>query len=217
MKNFLITLILVVSSTTIALSQFTFDILVGVSPESNPVTADLFVNSKTPMQEFRFNMMQSDAQVFAGVKGNIKLKGSFFVDLGLLYGKQKSTYQALFTMEDEDLVSSIHLYKVADHLLLLPVNIGVNLGIVDVTSGFRVIQSIATKTTLHQLKGFSSDEHSTQLGWQTGAGISILKFHLGVEYQGNFSRVGKGMFVNGESLELKNMRGQFLFTIQQSL
>jgi hypothetical protein len=54
------------------------------------------------------------------------------------------------------------------------------------------------------------------MGWQASAGFSIARLRLGVEYQGQFTRVGAGKFVNDQSLEIMHVPGQFVVSLQKS-
>ena len=217
MKNiFSILILLLVSMGPIA-AQVSFEVFGGISPRSTPANADLYVNRHSPHEEFRFNMTKVDPQFFAGVKGHLELGAPFFAEAGLMYTRRKSTYEALYTIIDREHPVSSYMMTETEDLIALPVNIGVNLGIFDITSGFRINQSIGKKSDLDQLNGFVSEGNPIRFGFQAGTGVSIFRSRIGIEYLGNFSRVGSGMYVNNQSLELMNVPGQFVLTLQHSL
>lgn len=216
MKNLAITFCFTILSVTMVSSQLRFDVVGGVSPGSSPSSAGLVVNRHLPHEEFVFNMNKVDPQIFAGVKGHMELGAPFFVDAGLLYTRKKSNYDVVYTIIDTEHPVSQHTMTQTDHMIMLPVNIGANMGMFDVTSGFRLMKSVYSKTNLDQLTGFSSEGNPFELGWQAGAGFDLMRTRIGLEYQGNFSRVGKGMFINEQPLELMNVPGQFILLLSHS-
>lgn len=199
-----------------ASAQSRLDVFGGYSPSSTPGSADLLVNRQTPHEEFMFNMVEVAPQYFVGAKGHVNLAAPFFAEAGLTYTMRKSTYRLEYTMVHTDRATGEQFLSETDHMIMLPVNIGVNLGSFDVTSGFRAITSLSRKSELTDIAGFNMDNNKIRIGWQGGIGYYILRSRIGIEYQGCFSRVGSGRSVNGQSLELMNTGCQFVFNIQQS-
>ena len=216
MKNIYITIIVVASSVSSLYSQLRFDIVGGVSAGATPVSAGVIINRHLPHEEFIFNLAKVDPQLHAGIKSQVELTAPFFLEGGLLYTRSSSTYDVTYTIIDTEHPIPNHLMKETEHLVMLPVNIGVNIGAFDVTSGLRLVQSLSKNTDLHQLTGFSAGGNKIKTGWQASVGYSFLRERVGLEYQGNFSRVGSGMFVNGQSLEITNVPGQFVLFLQHS-
>jgi hypothetical protein len=216
LKNTLIFSILVMISygTT---AQIRFDLMTGVSPKSTPQNAGRLINRHLPHEEFVFNMIQAEPQVFGGVKAQMALASPFFIDAGLLYTKAKSTYHAAYTIIDAEHPQPDYFMHESRHMLLLPVNIGVNIGIIDVMSGFRLLHTLEKKSELSNLHEYVENTPASQLGWQGSIGVNIHRSRLGIEYQGNFSRVGAGMSMMGQSLELMNVPAQWVLLIQHSI
>ena len=217
MKTIIISTIIALISVTQALSQIRFDVFGGLSPQSSPASADLFVNRHDPHEEFRFNMNKVGSQFFVGAKSHLDLNESFFAEAGLTYTKRRSTYEVNYTLIDNEHPVSNHNLSETDHMIMLPVNLGVNLGPVDITSGLRMMKSISKSSELGQLTGFTVEGNPFRFGWQAGAGFHIYRSRIGLEYQGNFSRVGSGMYVNNQPLELMNVPGQIVLTLQHTL
>lgn len=216
MKTLFTTIIIIAASVSSLFSQIRFDVVGGVSPGSTPSSAGVIINRQLPHEEFVFNMRKVDPQFHAGVKSQVTLTAPFFLETGLFYARSQSTYDVVYTIIDTEHPISNHIMKETEHLVTLPINIGVNIGSFDVTSGLRLIQPISNTTDLHQLAGFILDENKVRMGWQASMGFSFLRERIGIEYQGNFSRVGSGMSVNNQSLELMNVPGQFVLLIQHS-
>ncbi|HUR31011.1 MAG TPA: hypothetical protein VMZ69_06235, partial [Saprospiraceae bacterium] len=190
MKSILITLSIIISFISTSSSQFRFDIVGGVSPGAAPNSAGLLVNRQSPHEEFVFNLAKVNPQFFAGVKGQLQLASPFFMDAGLTYTMRKSTFDVVYTIIDREHPVSQHVMSETNHMMLLPVNVGVNMGIFDVTSGLRLIKSISKNSNLTELSGFQSDGDPIRIGWQAGVGIDVFRSRAGIEYHGNFSRVG---------------------------
>jgi hypothetical protein len=197
-------------------AQIRLDVFGGASPSATPSHAGILMNRESPHEEFIFNVAKVEPQFFFGAKAHMDLHSPFFLETGLLYSQRKSIYSVFYTMVDAEHPVSNHLLNHTMQLLMMPVNIGVSMGNVEVTSGIRAYHSFGTKTQLTQLANYQTENSFLQFGWQAGAGIFIGRTKIGIEYQSDFSRVGHGMSVNGHSLELPNVHGQFLATIQQS-
>ncbi len=195
----------------------TFQVMAGVSPQSSPVSTGLIVNRQLPHDEFVFNMNEVGPQYFGGIKTRLDLNTSFFLDFGLTYTKSKSTYQLKYTLIDAEHPVTNHIMSEAEHLFFLPVNVGVKMGDFEMTSGLRAIHSIDSRSDLQQLDGFENEEKFISLGWQGGIGYNLFGTRIGIDFSSQFSRVGQGMSVNQQSLELMNVPGQFIFTIQRNL
>lgn len=216
MKNIIITSLIVLTGVVTASAQWRLDIVGGISPGANPGSAGLIVNRHLPHEEFLFNIGKVDPQFFVGIKSQVQLGAPFFIESGLMYSRKKSSYDINYTVIDTEHPVPYHIMNETDHQLLLPLNIGVNLGSFDVMSGFRLTQSISKKSELDKLSGFTSNGNPTQIGWQASAGYTFLRNRIGLEYQGNFSRVGSGMMVNNQSLELLNIPGQIALMVNHS-
>lgn len=216
MRNILILAIILIAGLSESMAQIRFDIVGGVSPVSRSSSAGVLINRMNPHEEFVFNVVKVDPQFFIGGKANLELSTPFFANVGLLYSKRNSTYHAAYTIIDAEHPQPDYYMEETEHILMLPVNVGVNIGPLDVTSGLRVMKTAARKSGLDQIAGFTYTGKPIQLGWQAGIGYSLFRTRLGVEYQSTFSRVGNSMMVHDQSLELMNIPGQFVFNIQRS-
>ena len=202
--------------------QFRPGLILGVSPGSSPNTAGIILNRQTPTEEITFNMYKVKPQIFGGLKMNMQLSYPFFAEVGIMYTQRSSEFFTGYTYKIEGRAASVTLSK-TEHMLLMPVNIGVTLGSFDVTTGFRAIGTVASKSDLSQIKGYQSNGDFLDWGWQAGlrytikrSTVGLERSMIGIEYQGSFSRVGHGATVNGKSLELMNIPGQFAITLQHN-
>lgn len=198
-------------------AQIRIDLMVGMSTKSTPQTPGTIVNRHLPHEEFVFNMIKVDPGFQAGVRGHVDLSTPFFAEAGITYSRLTSTYHVEYTIIDTEHPVPEHLMKETEHLISVPVNIGVNIGLVDFTSGFRLTKGLGRNSELdNSLSGFDFSGNGLRTGWQASVGVNFYRTRLGMEYQGNFSRIGNGMTVNGQSLELIHVPGQWVFTIRHS-
>lgn len=193
-------------------AQIKFDFKVGASPGSNPKSAATLINRSNPSEEFQFNMVKAEPQLFAGIAAHVPLKAPFFLEGGISYTKSASVYRIDYSYPEPG--PKEQFMKGSEAMVMLPVNIGARIGNFEVTSGFTAIQSLSVESELAHLNGFKNEAKAVKLGWQMGARYDLKVVMLGAEYQGAFSRVCQGMNVNNESLEIMNVPGRWVFNIQ---
>jgi hypothetical protein len=213
MKNLMLIICVVLAILSQAGAQVQIDIEVGVSPATDPQNAPVIINRDNPFEEFRFNMVHTKPQFFAGVKAHIALGTPFFLKGGLTYTRSNSLYQVAYTIITERNPIQNMFMSESEDLLLFPVDIGVSLGSVDITSGLTLRKAISSLKELNHIDGFTQDEPSVKMGWQMGARYAFKRTMIGVEYQGSLNRIGQDMFVNGHSLEINHVPGRFVFTV----
>jgi hypothetical protein len=215
--KFIVTAILALTIHTMSEAQFRMDVVGGYSPASQPRSAGIIVNRQLPHEEFVFNIIKADQQFHGGIKTQLELGAPFFLEAGLIYTKARTTYHLAYTLIDAEHPEPDYFKEETNHYLMLPVQIGVNLGMVDVMSGFRLMQSMNNQSELESMPGFQGTTSALRYGWQGSVGLNIMRCRVAIEYQGNFSRVGEGMKITGQSLELMNVPGQFVLLFQRSL
>lgn len=213
MKKLLILSVIIYAALSDLNAQFQFVFRIGMSPATNPRTAPLLVGRQNPIEEFQFNMIHTKPQFYAGIGAHLPLAAPFFLEGGFSFTRRTSVYQMNYTIVTESNPAE-KLMTESESLVLLPVNIGFSVGKFDFTSGLTAIKNISSSKEMMAIKGFHKDENSFRLGWQMGARYAIRRVLAGVEYQGTLNRVGEGMYVNGQSLEVMNIPGNFVFSIQ---
>ena len=214
MKKLTLTSIFFFALSFVITSQVQFDIALGVSPGANPNSYGIIVNRENPFEEFQFNLVHVDPQYYGSMKAHIEMSSPFFFEGGISYTQRNSVYHILYTLPTREPAEQEMLMKESESMILLPVNIGVSLGKIDVTSGLRLKKTISSSNELIQLDGFTSDNNSIQMGWQMGFRYGFNRTMIGVEYMGALNRVGEGMYVNGHPLEIMTVPGSFVFSLQ---
>src|SRR4030095_1996658 len=209
MKKLTILCFILFLALTSMQAQAHFDIQLGVSPGGKPTCASLIVNRSNPYEEFQFSIIIVKPQFVTGARANLQLAEPFFLEGGISYTKSTSEFLIDYTLDNENRPPEEHL-SVIEHIIRFPLNVGVSLGSVDITSGLTATKTISSDNELEQLKGFHSDDVKFQLGWQMGTRYAFNRFMVGFEFQGGLNRVGEGMYVSHESLELMNVPGKFV-------
>ena len=211
-KLMIITSILLASSVGL-LSQVSLDVRIGMSPASNPSNASVFINRDNPFEEFQFNQVHTKTQLFGGLALNVQVGSPFFLEGGVFYTKIQSEFMIDYTYARES-GADVQLMKDTEHLVLFPVNIGVSIGKVDLTSGVTLRKTLSQTSEMTHIPGFASYAKNMKFGWQMGARYTINRAMVGMEYQGSFNRVCQDSYVNNHSLEIMNLPGQFVFSVQ---
>ena len=215
MKKVLLTSIILFAASSIIWSQkFGFDIRIGMSPAAHPVTADLIVGRENPHNEFLFNLVRVEPQFYGGLRVHKQLKAPFFLEGGLTYTRRTSQYQVNYRMPQTEPGSQHLIMKESEDILQLPLEIGVSLGRIDVTSGLTIMKTLSSQNELTHLNGFSAENNTLKWGWQMGVRYGIKRVMAGIEYQGSMQRVCQGMYVNEKPLEIMNVPGRFVFSLQ---
>lgn len=200
------------TASTNSWSQIRFDIVAGVSPGVNPKTPEKLINRQLVSDEFRLSVNRIEKQFFLGVNANLSLRAPFFAETGIHFTQRKSEYAMVYTYPNEE-NPPLQYMPETENLLILPLSIGVSIGKVDITSGLTLTGVISKKTSMTHVKGYAADESFLRTGWQAGVRHTFGRSMLGIQYQSSFNRLGTGTQVNGESLELNHIPGQFVMTV----
>lgn len=214
MKKLIISAAILLATCAISQAQLQVKAEFGASPASNATSAGIIVNRDNPREEFQFNQTQVKPQFYGGIRANIKLGSPFFLETGISYTKCTSEFQLNYTMDRPENQPQEMYMSESEDMLLFPLDIGVSIGKLEVTSGLTAIKTISAIKELSHVQGFHSDGNSLKMGWQMGVRYGINRTQIGVEYQGSLNRVGQGMSVNGNSLEIMNVPGKMVFTMQ---
>ena len=212
----LVLLALVYGTSVLSLrAQLSVYVMAGISPESHPTNAYLIVNRLTPQEEFLFNVINTKTQYYGGIKARQDLGANFFMETGALYTQRKTTYSMNYTMKRE--VGAYQELEETEDQLIIPLGVGAKWKAVEFSSGLSGFVSLSKQSDLNHINGFSDQSSTVQLGWHAGIGINLHKVVFGIEYQSALNRMGVGMKIYKQSLELMNVPGQCVAKIQYRL
>ena len=200
-----------VTASTNSWSQIRFDFVAGVSPGVNSNSPEKLINRKFVSDEFRLSLNRIEKQFFLGLNANLSMRAPFFAEAGITFSQRKSEYLMAYTYPNEVDPPQV-LVPETENLLILPLSIGVSIGKVDIISGLNLTGVISKKTEMSHVNGYTTEESFLRTGWHTGVRHTFGRSMIGIQYQSSFNRLGAGTAVNGESLELNHVPGQFVMT-----
>ncbi|HJW29665.1 MAG TPA: hypothetical protein VJ508_10565 [Saprospiraceae bacterium] len=212
MKSLLISSVLSLLVCFPAMSQLQFYMLGGICPEIHPRNASLLVNRNQPVDQFKFNRTQVGTQFFMGVQVRMPLNEYFFTEAGARYSRFSEVYTVTY-LAARQADSRVDM-KEQQNRFTLPVNIGVKLNQVEIVNGFDAVWITNTKSEMDHMPGFKDQSPDFHLGWHINIGLEVNRMVVGAGYQAEFARVGEGMSVNGQSLEIRQLPGQVNFYVQ---
>jgi len=182
-----------------ASAQSTFNVHVGFSPAQKIESQEIRVILTEGQCHGAFSPTQQSSGITAGLGVTHSLKSGFFMRAEFQYSFGKTTYE----MRDIALVSerlATLNYNKSNHILTLPLSIGVKLGSFRVTSGVNANAIVHSTTTLTQLSNFKDGSRSMYLGWHAGLGYDIGKIGLEVRYSQDFGNYGQGYSIGEKEL-----------------
>lgn len=209
------TFLLILSGfTTVAQNRLEFSARLGISPGQYPAQAGVFVNRQDPVNEFYFNIVRLKQQRFAGLGVHVPLNDYFFAESSLTYTRQETQYLAQYTYPNEFRALNTMVINEALDQIYLPVDIGARIGVVEVTSGLKLMRTLKSNHEFSLMEGFKEAERMTQMGWQMGVRAGIAGLKLGVEYNSSFRRICEDRYINSNSIAIRHIPGRFSFNLQ---
>ena len=92
-------------------------------------------------------------------------------------------------------------------------HLGVDLGIVDVTSGFLPQIIVSQDSDLSNLPGYSQKLDRLRFGWHSGLAANVKDMRIGLSYQMDFNNYADHAYINGHNLTLSGRSRRVLGTL----
>jgi len=181
----------------------------GVSPQQTPVDHHIFVNRSSPRDEFTFDITQVKASYVVGVGARYDVKPFFFATEAQ-YNKREYVYNVAYTFPGFDRSDVAELLTEEMTVINLPLTLGVDLGIVDVTSGFLPQLIVSQESDLSNLPGYSQKLNALRFGWHSGAAVNIKDLRVGVTWQMDFNNYADHASINNQNLSLQGRPSRIL-------
>lgn len=199
--------ILGILSTDVS-GQISLGLKAGVSPAVDPGTQFIIVNRQDPSSEFLFNVenVQFDGQL--GLVARYDMKPWWF-SVEALGGRHSTEYSVFYGQDRRSAGVPMRITEQRTYLDV-PVSAGVDLGLVDVFSGFYLSHTLHNNSGLDAINGYSENPSLFSAGWHTGLGVNLGWVTFDVRYQQAFSNYGAHRFVNGQELILRNAPGRVI-------
>ena len=213
MKNFiLISIVLITSIFTGHAQNVAMTFSTGVSPQQNPETHYIFVNRSNPRDEFTFDLAQVKASYFIGVGAKYDLK-PFFVAAEAQYNRREYIYNIEYTFPGFGRSEQSELMTESMNVINVPLTLGVDLGIVDITSGFLPQVILSQSSDLNDLADYSQDLQTLRFGWHSGVAANVGSMRVGVSMQMDFNNYADHAYIREQSLALSGRSTRLLGTV----
>lgn len=193
-------------------AQFSMIVSSAVAPQQTPDLHYIFVNRSSPRDEFTFDLSQVKASYFFGVGAKYDVN-PFFFTAEALYNKQEYVYDVAYTFPAFGRTEEAIQYTEYMNTITMPVSLGVNLGVVEVTSGFLTHIIASQDTDLKAIRGYSQDLNLFRFGWQSGVAARIAQLRVGVSYQMDFNNYADHAYINNQNLSLQGSSTRYLATL----
>jgi hypothetical protein len=202
-KITLLTLLVAFINTTNGISQIRFGIVGGINVVK--VKADDFLASGS---DYKIKFSNSSRMGYhAGVISQIKI-WHLFVQPQLVYTNiRNDIYVENINTQAEDLRE--HVINRID----LPVLLGYRWSIFKLETGPVASVVISDKSELKDITDYDITLSKATIGFQAGLGLDVSKLSLDFKYEGNLSKLGNGITVNGENYNFDSRARQFIFSI----
>lgn len=211
-RTFLLPIFLLIESQIVLLGQWSMTVTAGVSPGQTSGTSVLLVNRSSPQDEFTFQLSSVKASTLLGA-GAMYRFAPFFLSAEAQYTQRAYDYTVSYTYPGFGRSGNEATYSEKMGAIAFPVSLGVNLGVVDVTSGFLPQMIVSRQTDLVRLSGYSDDDSRFRFGWHSGIAALVSTMRIGIHYQMDFASYGDHMTVNGTSLRLKGQPSRVVGTL----
>ncbi|HSF90269.1 MAG TPA: hypothetical protein VLA46_12680 [Saprospiraceae bacterium] len=173
----------------------------GISPQQAPEGHYVFVNRSSPDSEFTFNLSQVKASYFVGA-GVRYAMAPFFLMTEAQYNKRSYVYDVVPTSSSFIRSEETIQFNESMHVINVPVSVGVELGFIEVFSGFLPQFIVSHQTDLDQLTGYSDDLKTLRFGWHTGIAAKVNKLRIGLTYQMDANNYADHISINDQPLKL---------------
>ncbi len=193
-------------------SQMMMTFTAGISPQQQPGSNYIFVNRSSPRDEFTFDLAQVKASYYIGVGARYDI-APFFFSAEAQYNKREYVYDVSYTFPAFGRTETVQQYNEYMHVINVPLSIGVDLGIVDVTSGFLPQVIVSQQSDLEDVAGYNQHLRRLRLGWQSGIAAHVDQMRIGLNWQMDFNNYADHAYIRSQPLSLKGRASRVLGTV----
>ena len=210
-KFFVLTTVLLFAFVVSMQSQVSMVVTAAISPQQTPPSHYIFVNRSTP-DEFTFDLRTVKSSVFIGAGARYDIK-PFFFQAEAQYNKRVYVYDVSYTYTGSGRTDEVNKYEEQMDVINLPLSMGVDLGILDITSGFLPQFILSQQSDLSDLEGYNQDLKTMRFGWHTGIAANVNQLRIGLNWQSDFNNYADHAYIGNQSLELAGRSSRLLGTL----
>ncbi|HZV45466.1 MAG TPA: hypothetical protein VFF90_13360 [Saprospiraceae bacterium] len=210
-KFFVLTTVFLFAFVVSMQSQVSMVVTAGISPQQTPPSHYIFVNRSTP-DEFTFDLRTVKSSVFIGAGARYDIK-PFFFQAEAQYNKRVYVYDVSYTYTGRGRTDEVNKYEEQMDVINLPLSMGVDLGILDITSGFLPQFILSQQSDLSDLEGYNQDLKTMRFGWHTGIAANVNQLRIGLNWQSDFNNYADHAYIGNQSLELAGRSSRLLGTL----
>ncbi len=211
-KFFFLLTVLSLSLTSKSYSQLSMIASMAISPQQTPTSHYIFVNRSSPVDEFTFDLHTVKASYFIGAGARYDIK-PFFFQAEAQYNKREYVYDVKYTLKGRIRTDQSTLYTEQMNVINIPLSLGVDLGVLDVTSGFLPQLILSQQTDLAEITGYHQNLKFLRFGWQTGMAVKINQMRIGLNWQMDFNNYADHAYVRDQPLALQGRSNRLLGTM----
>ena len=145
-----------------------------------------------------------------GAKYNVE---QFFFQAEAQYNKREYVYDISYTFPDFGRTETSVRYTEQQQVINLPLTLGVDLGVVDVMSGFVPQLMLSQQSDLENLTGYEEKLEFLRFGMHTGFAVNVSQLSIGVDWQMDFNNYADHVYVRNQSLALQCRSTRILGTL----
>ena len=172
-------------------AQLKAGIRAGLS-STDIMPGDLVITNQDGLDEFKFNVSNATYGLHFGAFAQAKI-GGFFIQPEVLFNSNTVD----FTVEDLGSLSNTAFQEKYQYLDI-PVMMGLKFGPLRLQAGPVAHVFISSKSDLVPVDGYEQNFESTSFGYQAGIGLDLWKFIIDIKYEGNFSKFGNHITIDGQ-------------------
>jgi len=203
-KTFL--LLVGVSLFLTANAQIDFGIKGGVS--SSSIKMDDIITVTEGVEEYSLEGVEKSVGFHAGLMSRITFFGAFIQPE--LYFSSTGGEVEVKNLIDQDVIIKEMEFKKLD----IPVLVGFKLGPARINAGPVGSIILDSKADLIETSGYEEKLNGASFGYQVGVGLDILNtLTLDARYEGNLSKLGDGVNIDGNNFEFDSRNPQFIFSL----
>jgi len=210
-KFFVLTTVFLFAFVVSMQSQVSMVVTAAISPQQTPPSHYIFVNRSTP-DEFTFDLRTVKSSVFIGAGARYDIK-PFFFQAEAQYNKRVYGYDVSYTYTGRGRTDEVNKYEEQMDVIILPLSMGVDLGILDITSGFLPQFILSQQSDLSDLEGYNQDLKTMRFGWHTGIAANVNQLRIGLNWQSDFNNYADHAYIGNQSLELAGRSSRLLGTL----